>query len=393
MNEEPEKPERDAAAFANQTPSWLQHAPPAEVQFQGVISADPRFQHATVPPAHQSHELVKGRFFYTVPWQLLESVCRPQAGERFHVDADLLKLESDLSRISGDHGQRVGFRDNSPITCNLMPATPLRKEDLEPFSEQYDEEKLNEIVRKANERLLSFSQTACGFAGWLMTNPGFLAELRELETSHHDQMLRWGTDLVGVPIPSTVPAGRFNPTGEEGWSEYESAVLDFCVRWRLLGLAGPRIPVPMRPMMSGQIPMSIVPQLLRAGGVFNWPDTFPLLSRDELRDLLAQALAPTAGAADHLAPWHEIVSSTNRAKNSIPAFERRFRLQHFWRLLRERHPHAFARRLQRIEDAFAKYFGTTSATVRSDRKTIEKSLGKGWDQPDEAPSCAARPPR
>jgi hypothetical protein len=345
-----------------------------------------------VPAAHQSHELVRGRFFYTVPQQLLESVCRPQAGDSFDVDEDLLQLETDLSRISGDHGQRVGFWDNTPIECNLMHATPQRREDLTQFS-HLTEGQVDDILRKANDRLLSFSQISCGFAGWLMTNPDFVSELDRLQEQYGEQMLRWGTALVGLPIPSTQPAGRFNPIGQEGWAEYDSAILDFCVRWRLQGLAGPRIPIPMRPMMSGQFPLSIVEQLMRAGGVFNWPDTFPVFARDELRDLLAQALNTASESAEHLTGWHRIVDSTNKAKNRIPALERQFRFQHFWRLLRKRHPSAFRRRLNRIELAFAEYFGVDDSTIRLDRQKIAKSLGKDWDQAEEATSPAVRRPR
>ena len=369
----------------------LQHGPPPEVRFVGVLSADPRLQHTTVPTAYQSHNLVKDRFFYTVPQQLLDSVCRPQSGESFNVDEDLLKMEADLSRISGDHGLRVGFWDNASIECNLMHSSPVRPEDLARFG--LSEQQITENLRTLNDRLLSFSQISCGFAGWLMTNSRFLSELADLTSQYGEQMNRWGTALVGLPIPSNQPVGRFNPTREKGWEKYDSAVLEFCVRWRLQGLAGPRIPIPMRPMMSGQFPLSIVKQLMRAGGVFNWPDTYPVFARDELRDLLTHALNTTSESVEHLAGWREIVHSKNKAKNKIPAFERQFQFQHFWRLLRERHPNSFRRRLHRVELAFAEYFGMDDSTIRLDRQKIAKSLGKDWDQAERATFPAVRRPR
>lgn len=380
--------ERVEPAFTMQRVEALQHGPPADVHFVGVLSADSRLNHTTVPTTHQSHKLVKDHFFYTVPQQLLESVCFPQVGESFDVDDDLLQLELDLSQISADHGLRVGFWDNIPILCNLMHVTPIRREDLAEFG--WTKKQVDEILKKANDHLLSFSQISCGYAGWLMTNPVFLLELEVLSTCYGDQMRRWGTALVGLPIPSSQPAGCFNPTDQEGWNEYDSAVLEFCARWRLLGLAGPRIPVPMRPMMSGRFPLSIVEQLMRAGGVFNWPDTFPVFARDELRDLLTQALNSSSGSRDHLAGWRKIVDLKNKAKNQIPALERQFRFQHFWRLLRERHPNAFKRRLNRIELAFAQYLGVDDSTVRLDRQKIANSLGKDWDLPDKP---AVRRPR
>lgn len=358
-----------------------QHGPPQEVRYVGVLAAGSRLPHTSAPLHYRNHPLVENQFFYTIPVQLLESVCQPQLHESFEFDEDLLQMELDLSRISGDHGSQVGFWKDWAIECNLMRLTPIRREILEEF-DHLTQQQIDEILRDVNKRLLSFSEIACGYAGWLMTNPQFLAELDELLVRFQPQMQRWGTTLVGLPIPSTQPPGPFNPTSEEGWAEYDSGILEFCVRWRLQGLAGPRIPVPMRPMMSGQFPLSIVQQLMRAGGVFNWPDTFPLYARDELRDLLDSALR-TSDSTEHLQGWRSITDSTNKSKNQINTFERLFRLQHFWRLLRERHPDRFNRRLNRIETAFAEYLGVDVTTIRLDRKRIGESLGMDWDQRGE----------
>jgi hypothetical protein len=256
--------------------------------------------------------------------------------------------------------------------------------------EHLSEQQTSAILRDVNERLLSFAEIASGYAGWLMTNPTFLSELDVLLADFGQQMHKWGTAMVGLPIPSTQPSGLFNPTAEQGWNEYDTAVLEFCVRWRLQRLAGPRIPVPMRPMMGGQFPLAIVEQLMRAGGVFNWPDIFPVLARDELREMLTNALQRSE-SSEHLAGWHHIISSSNKAKNQIGSLERRFRLQHFWRLLRERHSKVFSRRLNRIDRAFAEYFGVDESTIRLDRTVIVKALGKNWDRPQEAAVPIRRP--
>jgi hypothetical protein len=368
----------DNADFTVQPVTAAQHGPPPEVHFIGVLAVDPRLQHTSTPAAYRSHPLIRDRFFYTIPEQLLQSVCRPQVGESFEFNEELLQMELALSQISGDHGSRVGFWNDLPIECNLMHSNPIQAEDLEQLH-NLSEEQVNKILRTVNQRLLSFSEIACGYAGWLMTNPGFLGELDALLAEFGDQMHRWGTAMVGLPIPSSQPAGLFNPTSEEGWREYDAAVLEFCVRWRLRGLAGPRIPIPMQPMMSGLFPLSVVEQLMRAGGVFNWPDTFPLFARDELRDLLAGALQ-SSGSLEHLAGWRRIIDSSNKAKNQIGSLERRFQFQHFWRLLRERHPKAFRRRLNRVELAFAAYFGVDESSIRLDRGEIKGQLGADWDQ-------------
>ena len=107
-------------AFTIKPIEAAQHGPPTNVRFRGVLAMDPRLQQSTVPPTHRNHPLVKNGFFYTVPEQLLKSTCRPQVGESFEVDEALLRLELDLSQISGDHGSRVGFWNEVPIICNLM---------------------------------------------------------------------------------------------------------------------------------------------------------------------------------------------------------------------------------------------------------------------------------
>ncbi|MCA9068445.1 MAG: hypothetical protein KDA84_05960, partial [Planctomycetaceae bacterium] len=145
---------------------------------------------------------MKNQFFYTIPEQLLQSVCQPQINESFDVDDDLLQMELELSQISGDHGSRVEFWKDWAIECNLMHATPIGRDFLEQF-DHLDDQQIDDILRAANERLASFSEITCGYAGWLMTNPQFLAELDELLVRFRPQLQSWGTALVGLPIPST----------------------------------------------------------------------------------------------------------------------------------------------------------------------------------------------
>lgn len=355
-----------------------QHGPPSEVRFVRVSAAEPRVRCASIPDAYRNHPLIRNRFFYTVPERLLQLVCRPQNGESFEVDETLLQMELDLSRICGDHESRVGFWKGVPILCGLMHWTPLCREDLE-YLDSLSDDQIDDTLNDLSKPLLSFSEIACGYAGWLTTNPDYLSELDALLLEFGHQMHRWGTAMVGLPIPSSQPDGFFNPTGEAGWKEYDAAVLEFCLRWRLRGLAGPRIPIPMQPMMAGSFPLSIIEQLMRAGGVFNWPDTFPLLARDELRHLMANVLQ-SSGSSEHLAGWRRIISLDNKAKNQIGALERHFQFQHFWRLLRERHPTAFERRLNRVERAFSQYFGVDETSIQLDRRKIRKRLGAAWDR-------------
>lgn len=351
-----------------------QHRPPENIAFRIPLHLDPRFQDNSVPEAYRTHPLILNRYFYTIPEQLLQKIVL----ESDEHNEEMLQMEIVLSKLSGDHGFRVGFWNDTPIMCNLLRTTPLIPENMEQ-AESLNGIQINESLAEINKRLLSFSEICCGYSGWLMTNPLFLSELAVLTSELHEQINEWGTEMVGLPIPSSQPFGRTNPTNNEGWQEYDSTMLEFCIRWRLQGLVGPRIPIPMQPMMSGTFPLIIVKQLMRAGGVFNWPDTFPLFARDELRDLLASALQLT-GSTEHLEEWHSIIAPSNRAKNQIATFERYFRFRHFWLLLRERHPEVFGQRLTRIAQSFADYMGVEVSTISKMRNEIKTKLGDNWDQ-------------
>jgi hypothetical protein len=341
---------------------------PPDVTFVGVISHDNRLNHISVPEEFQNHPLVSNKHFYTIPRQLLRAVSPSESKDTFESDDQLLRLEIELARIAGDHDVIIGLWNNKPINSNLLFSNPVTRELL-PDVDQLSEAEIVEKLAVINNRLLGFHEISCAYAGWLMQNPVFRSEFDALTSTHGQAINQWGTEIVGLPIPTGHPAEDLKPTGEPGWSDYEVDVLQFCIRWRLQGLAGPRIPVPMRPMMSGQFPVSILQQLMRAGGVFNWPDTFPLYARDQLRDLIADALRSTS-SSDHLQEWQQIIATSNKAKNQFSAFERQFRFQHFWKLLRERHPTAFDRRLNKLEQSFAAYFGVSEATIHNDRDTL-----------------------
>ncbi len=357
-------------------PVFSQHGAPRNVTFVNVLAHDSRLNHTTVPFQFRYHSLVRGRYFYTIPQELLQTVFEGEVGENLQFEHDLYELELSVSATAGDHSSQVGYWNNQSLLFPLMDMAPLCKEVL--MSKGFSKSNAESAAKITNERLSTFSEISGAYCGWLMTNPTFLEEIDVLLRDFGGQMLRWGTAMVGLPIPNSIMPGPFNPTSEEGWQEYDTAVLEFCVRWRLQGLAGPRLPVPMKPMISGQFPITILNQLMRAGGVFNWPDTFPLFARDVLRDLIADALRPSSDS-QHLEGWHKIIDVRNKAKNQFPALERRFRFQHFWRLLRQRHPGIFSRRTARIERAFAAFFGVTESSMHADRIAIQKALGKDWD--------------
>ena len=215
---------------------------------------------------------------------------------------------------------------------------------------------------------------ARGYAGWLLTCPTFVQEHDQLFKVWADEVRKWGIPELG-PV---VPPGEALPGTERicdgRLPQFVAAFEAFFVRWRLSGLAAPYLPNPMRPLFLGQLPVSILGQLLATRGLFFVPDTFPIPSRDEFRGLLEDALRHGQGL-EHLNEWVKIVQQHNLAKNSIPRFARLFEIQHYERIMRERHPAAPVGRRAQFEAAVACFLETSYQTVRRDFQFIHRRLG------------------
>jgi hypothetical protein len=78
---------------------------------------------------------------------------------------------------------------------------------------------------------------------------------------------------------------------------------------------------------------------------------------------------------EHLKEWVNIVQQHNLARNRITRFARLFEVQHYWRIMRERHPAALARRLGQFEAAVACFLKSEQQTVRRDFQFIRRRLG------------------
>lgn len=151
----------------------------------------------------------------------------------------------------------------------------------------------------------------------------------------------------------------------------------FLLRWRLAALAGPFLPVPAKPLMAGVFPPHVVQRMMGSGGVFYLPDTMPVPSRDQLRVMLDGALH-RGEKQEHLAEWFDIVRSDNSARNQMDPFARLFELQHYWRILHQRHANAIYRRIGKLKSAFAAIFSVRTEQISQDLTAIRKRLGGDW---------------
>ncbi len=352
--------------------------PDVQIEFRGspILALDQRFNNATASTQYLSHELVRERFFYTLPPALWEAICQKIGENRF--DSQLVEMERKLGRMCGDHSASVGlWRGQILPFAHLHSLPPLQIDaaDFDSSANPKNQAHADHIARVAQQHLEGPARVSRAYLGWLLTNRQFLEEHDALLATWEPMIRRWGFHSLGLAITPFVPEN--GETELADWQPFNAAFEEFFVRWRLRGLAGPYLPMPLQPLMAGGFPFSVVKQLMRSGGVFCIPDTYPIPSRDELRGLLDGALHHAESPA-HLAEWMKLIASENMAKQALKRFGRLFQLQHYYLILSSRHAAVHEGKLSRVRDVFSKFFATSARTIDVDLAEIRKRLGENW---------------
>ena len=213
-----------------------------------------------------------------------------------------------------------------------------------------------------------------------MTNRQFLDEHDVLLANHVETVRRWGTCHAATLLPESyrihlVPGA--DPNADPMWQEFISDCNPFLLRWRLAGLAGPYLPVPSTPLMAGNFPLSVVQQLMGVGGIFFVPDTMPIPSQSQLRGLLEHALHH-GDSPEHLSEWFDIGRASNTAKNRMDPFIRMFALQHYWRILSQRHASSMSGKIGCCQRVLATILEVRPNQIKQDLIAIRNRLGDDW---------------
>jgi len=353
----------------------------SEIRFLGepILALNPAANNATLPARFLSHHLVAGRYFFALPRDLWDLVHHRFGAATF--DAELVDLEDAATRICGDCSFLVGLRSGRAFTYSLLrlpsPQSTSSPQNVQARGPDVQRAKREHAVQQANARLKLLTTVAEGYVGWLMSNRQFLDEHDALITSWAPTVRRWGFDKLGILVPQGMFLRGDNPLEDPQWPNYSRAFEEFFARWRLQGLAAPYLPIPLQPLMGGLVAISFLPQLMRAGGVFCYPDTFPVPSRDELRWLLEGALRG-GRQAEHLEGWMSYIARDNMAKSPIARFGRLFLFQHYYRVLHHRHGRAFRGKSKALKKTIAEYLGVSLKTVVNGLVSIRKRLGNDW---------------
>ena len=321
-----------------------------------------------------------GPFFALHP-ELLENIVRYVGEDAF--DPKVLDVERQVGAALGDQTWNVGVWHGRPIQYDLLRPPQARPLVLEP--EQVDglgwgknAVQLKRLAGGFGEKIKWVQTIARGYAGWLMMNTEFLAEHDALIAAWAPQTQQHGFPNAGF---AAVPPFQVPPGWEEADDEskaFADAVETFLVRWRLESLAAPGLPRPLGPQLPVATTFGVLRCMHKAGVLWYLPETYPIPSRDDLRDALEgirDQQTPT-----HLEAWSRIVRAGNQAKQQIGRFARLFELRHYWSALHGHHPSVFCRRgnMKAIRASFAVFLKTKPETTRKDLVFIRKQLGKTW---------------
>ncbi|MBA4020179.1 MAG: hypothetical protein C0483_23710 [Pirellula sp.] len=349
--------------------------PGARVVFQGapILALSPVTNNLTASARLLQHGLVRDRYFFTLPAGLWNEVRRRVGVDTF--DAETTALEEELGALCGDHSGAVGLWRGRAVAYALLRRPSLPRPSRADLGVNVTQAQLDLRLDRAEERSGGLAVHARGYLGWLSLHPPFLDEHDALLEAHEKVVARWGTADFGLPVPPH--AVEAAPAAEQAaFRAADARFVEFFCRWRLQGLAAPYLPIPLRPLLAGQMPPVVLQRHLQTGGLFVVPDTFPVPSRDEFRGLLDDALH--SSPPDHLADWMRIIAAHNTAKQAISRFARLFELQHYWRTLQGRHAPVLRRRTTVLKEALASFLRVDENAIHRDLMEIRKRLGADW---------------
>ena len=358
----------------------------AKLTFEAADDAQ-RF-HAACKTAGQASEI--HGFVYGLPDAIYDSLLAIVGGDC--IEEPEMQFEQELiNQLEGRSA--IGKWGANTIYCDLLgPPMIFDHTAMQADAFGMSPEQLRWQIGIANKRLKIIEATRAGFAGWLMANGEFLDEHDQLLCRYRERFL-----VDGFPRPWQHPSDRTserqfvrlvpklsvdqsNPPNafvfeDDAWI---AAYRAFCERWRLDDLAGPFLPEPMVPHLpwdDGAAGLSVVPGQV----TFVIADIFPMGGNGFIGEVIDDVLRGGHRAdQQHLRGWLKIVGKSSFAKNQIPRYVRVFRLQHYWRIICQRHDSRLKRRQVPLQRAFATYFNVDGATIKRDLGLLRRQLGKDW---------------
>jgi len=238
---------------------------------------------------------VPGEPLYSLPEKMISRLGQPGQGRPPVLDGPAVEAERHLLTLCRRH-HAVGYFGRNPIDYpHLTPPLPPPARgdvlDLEWSGAQWLG--VERGLRKTNQANLRLG----GYAGWLATEPPFLAAVTDLAT-------RWRALPAAIrpdfPLRRPTPL----PRAHEGLSPAPEPVYafaadfhSFCDRWGLMAMATWDLPLPQGPLLPSPLPPGS-PALPANAVYLAVPAHYPLAGDDDLLRLVRaqqQALADRLG--------------------------------------------------------------------------------------------------
>ncbi len=331
-----------------------------------------QFSHVSTSATH--HPAAAGSVFYTLPLEFLTSLSAGLNSPDF--GPDLWKVELELSRLNGEHSQRIGFINGQPIVSSMLVdpdfstgvAEYLKAANLSQSA--YQEADRQATQARRNQR---------AYCGWLMTSREFITEHTTVWNLVRPMA------IADSSIPSPVATGfRLDVPGAH--ADENNAVTgdvlhtlrDHCAKWRLSRLAGPFMPDPLGLQSPAPLPLMAAEQAIASGsGLTVLPDTMPLPPKEELRKSIDGARQSEGDA--HLDGWKNVIASGSRNKRGeLDRYARLFAAQHLYSVLMSRHSEALDGRKGYVCERIADFFHVDERTIVRDFDELAQKLGSQW---------------
>lgn len=313
---------------------------------------------------------------YPIPERILDALERRIQG--WFVDNEL-ELELCFTRLCRDvnvvaiyHGQcvRHPFFGRPPMP--KIADDLIRKLGWEPYGTA---ETIGKTLRSADKLAELIHDQMEAYAGWLMTNPTFLAERDQLRAKWDGAVAqRRGIPQYSERLNLELRGARYD--GNYDGSAMAADFMPFYARWQLAALATWDLPQPLGANLGAPAAAGAFIGLEDKPAI-QLPATVKLPVRYPLRDLIQ------APPDEHLAEWQAVLDQKHPSHFNFGRWQRIFQL-HFWRnvVLAGAYQGRFYRRAEALDWVFADYFDDESdESVRKLRQWIDRRL-----KPEATPS-------
>lgn len=225
------------------------------------------------------------------------------------------------------------------------------------------ESEIRQVGKMLQERLDRIDQYVRGYVGWLMSNPSFRSEQRQL-------LQEFRVEIAAEGFPARRAIRNADPATISIF--HERCLLHYD-RWILDGVEAPDLPIPVAPQFPAPMPAETSRGILS----HTIPAYFPVSGQGWMADMLSDA-RPTDTAMPQLSEWFAIIQKDDAKLNRISGYCRRLRLLHYWRGLMVAFPKGLRIAKTRMASAFADFLKVSDDTIKDDLKVLGPVLRETW---------------